>query len=171
LSQPDRPWEGRALSRRLGCRFMTCRSVQRLALGLASLLLTVLTLAGCGGDSDAIATGAGQKLLDQSDLVTAKLRQGDDCGALKGATALRRSSEAAISDGRVPAPLVLELRQRTARLASSITCVPPPPPAQREVSTPPAKPGKANGKGRGKARGHGKGRGDGKERGKGHRKD
>jgi hypothetical protein len=150
---------------------MTCRSVQRFALGLASLLFAALTLAGCGGDSDLIATSAGRKLLEQRDLVTAKLRQGDGCGALKAATALRRSSEAAIVDGRVPAPLVPELRRRTARLASSITCVPPPPPAQREVSTPSAKPGKGHGKGRGKARGHGKGRGDGKERGKGHRKD
>jgi hypothetical protein len=139
---------------------VTWRPVQRLVLGLGPALL----LAGCGGGSGAIATSVGQKLLEQSDLAATKLAQGDDCGALKAATALRRSSEAAILDGRIPDSLVPELRERTARLASSITCVTPSPPTKPQVSTASTKPGKGHDKGRGKGRGHGK------EHGRGHSK-
>ncbi len=142
---------------------MTSRPVQRLVLGLGALLVGVLMLAGCGGGGgDAIATSAGQKLLEQSDLVAAKLAQGDDCAARKAASALQRSSEAAIANSQIPAPLVRELRQRTARLASSITCVPPPPPARPQVSNPSANPGRGYGHGRGGGKGHGKGHGKGR---------
>jgi hypothetical protein len=110
--------------------------VSRPALARAGVLAAAAFLAfGCGSDgsgdeSQQLPSELGQNLANQSDAVRAKLEEGDDCAALDEARALRDEAESAIAEGRVPAQLRPELRQRANDLVESISCVraPPPPP-------------------------------------------
>ena len=74
-------------------------------------------------------------LAERSDMVAQALEHGDGCAALRSAKQLRTAVERAIAEGRVPARLRAELRQRAGTLARSIVCVQPDPPPTTETET------------------------------------
>jgi len=122
---------------------------------IPAIALACLLVAACGATAKqaSIRQAAAQRLANESDAVAAALRSGDSCLASTRAKALRSQIAAAISAGTIPARLAADARAASARLASQISCVPPPQP-------PPANPPAAAAAPR-CPQGHGKKHGDG----------
>jgi hypothetical protein len=102
---------------------------------IPAIALVCLLLAACGGTAKqaSIRQPTAERLANESDGVTAALRVGDACLAVKRARALRSEVAAAISAGSIPESLAADARAAATRLVSQISCVPaptpPPPPA------------------------------------------
>jgi hypothetical protein len=124
---------------------------------LPAIAFACLLLAACGGTAKqaSIRQPAAQRLANESDGVATALRSGDTCLAATRAKALRSQVAAAISAGSIPARLAGGARAASARLASQISCVPPPAPPP--PATPPAAAAPPCADGHGKKHGHGQG--------------
>jgi hypothetical protein len=123
------------------------------------VLVAALLAGGCG--SERIPADTAAVLVADSKAIEARLAAGDRCGADQRAQALLGKVEQAIAAELVPLELAVELRQRTARLASTLTCPPPPPSPTPTVAVDEddggegvGEGGPSKGKGRGKKKGH-----------------
>jgi len=127
---------------------------------IPAIAFACLLLAACGGTVKqvAIQQPAAQRLANESDGVAAALRSEDSCLAATRARALRAQIAAAISAGSIPARLAADARAASARLASQISCVQPPPPSPPPAPAAPACPG-------GHWKKHGDGQGDQNDQG------
>jgi hypothetical protein len=147
--------------------YLSAHPLRLLAFGLG-VLAVAGSVVGCGGSRPTLPSSVGTRLTQESDLVAAKLKQGDACGAAYAATTLKRSAAEAIAAGQIPSALAVELRARTARLASAIACVSlgaAPSPAPTAVAPTNASNFDGKGHGKGEGKGYGKGNGDGKGHG------
>jgi hypothetical protein len=123
------------------------------------LLVATLLAGGCG--SERIPADTAAALVADSRAIEAQIAAGDRCGADRRAQALLGKVDQAIAAELVPLELAVELRQRSARLASTLTCPPPPPSPTPTVAVDEDNAGVAGdesgpgkGKGRGKKKSH-----------------
>jgi hypothetical protein len=107
-----------------------------------------LTLAGCGGDSEAtpsepaIPAPIAEDLAARSEEIAATLDGGDVCAAAKRADELNDAVNDAVAKGQIPEALQGELQNVVAELVNGVNC---PQPEEEEEEE-----GKENGKGKGK---------------------
>ena len=104
---------------------------------VAAVACGCLLLAACGGTTTkqaSIRHATAIRLAGESDLVAAALRRGDSCAAARQARALRSQVVSAIASGSIPQSLAAPARLASSRLASRVSCTPPPAPPP----TPPA---------------------------------
>jgi hypothetical protein len=106
-----------------------------------------LTLAGCGGGSEAtpsepaIPAPIAEDLAARSDEIAATLDGGDVCGAAEQADELNDAVNDAVAKGQIPRALQGELQNVVAELVNEVNC---PSPEEEEDEE--------NGKGKGKGR-------------------
>jgi hypothetical protein len=118
------------------------------------LLVATLLAGGCG--SERIPADTAAVLVADSRAIEARIAAGDRCGADQRAQALLGKVDQAIAAELVPLDLAVELRQRSARLASTLTCPPSPPSPTPTVTVDEDNAGESadeSGPGKGKGRG------------------
>jgi hypothetical protein len=106
---------------------------------VAAAVAAALCLSACGGAKrsappppPAFSHSLGTALAAQSDAVAAALESGDSCRASTLARQLQQRTIAAINEGRVAAGLQEQLSSAVNALVTSVQCVPPPAPAEKE---------------------------------------
>ena len=91
---------------------------------IATVLLLLVVLAGCGGGSEAMPTALADDLAGRADAIAAALEQGDGCSAQQQIDALQDAVTTHRDSGDLPTSLADELTTALSQLEDQVSCQP-----------------------------------------------